>query len=219
MTADVAHELRNPLAVQKAQLEAMMDGVYPISAENLQAALDQNTLLTRLVGDLRTLALAEAGELTLEQVEIDPGLLLARVVERHRPLAEKRNIQLTLVSNGGKAGYLLGDPDRLDQILGNLLSNAFRYTPDGGQITLELVPSGTSIGMMIHDSGPGIPDDALPHIFERFYRADKSRSRQEGGTGLGLAIARLLTQLMGGTIMVENHPSGGAIFTLQFPKA
>lgn len=219
MTADVAHELRNPLAVQKAQLEAMMDGVYPISAENLQAALDQNTLLTRLVGDLRTLALAEAGELTLEQVEIDPGLLLVRVVERHRPLAEKRNIQLTLVSNGGQAGYLIGDPDRLDQILGNLLSNAFRYTPDGGQITLELVPSGTSIGMMIHDSGPGIPDDALPHIFERFYRADKSRSRQEGGTGLGLAIARLLTQLMGGTIMAENHPSGGAIFTLQFPKA
>ena len=98
MTADVAHELRNPLAVQKAQLEAMMDGVYPISAENLQAALDQNTLLTRLVGDLRTLALAEAGELTLEQVEIDPGLLLVRVVERHRPLAEKRNIQLTPVS-------------------------------------------------------------------------------------------------------------------------
>lgn len=219
MTADIAHELRNPLAVQRANLEALQDGIYPLTAENLQPVLEQNILLGRLVEDLRTLALADAGQLTLECTSVDLASLVGRVTERFRPQADAQQVSLSVQALSGAASEasLWADPMRLEQILINLLSNALRFTPQGGKIELALAAGPAGFRVSIHDSGPGIPEQALPHIFERFYRVDRSRSRSEGGSGLGLAIAKQLSQAHGGSLSAANHPQGGAVFTLTLP--
>ncbi|MEW5869417.1 MAG: ATP-binding protein [Chloroflexota bacterium] len=216
MTADIAHELRNPLAVQLANLEALQDGIYPLTPESLQPILEQNQLLNRLVEDLRTLALAESGQLKLERLPTDLAALAGRMVERFRPQAESQGVSLQLAVET-TPGTVLADPMRLEQILSNLLSNALRYTPQGGQVRLELARQAQQAQLVVADSGPGIPPEALAHIFERFYRADRSRSRAEGGTGLGLAIARQLAEAQGGTLSAANQPQGGAAFTLRLP--
>jgi signal transduction histidine kinase len=227
MTADIAHELRNPLAVQRANLEALQDGIYPLTAENLEPILAQNQLLTRLVEDLRTLALAEAGQLHLECVPTDLADLVQRVVERFSAQANLRGVVLETGRESGATPpenppRLIVDPGRVEQILGNLLSNALRYTPEGGSIKIGLSPlpangQPQAVLLTVQDSGPGIPQEALPHLFERFYRVDRSRSRLEGGTGLGLAIARQLAEAHGGDLKAANHPQGGAVFTLTLP--
>ncbi|HNT25056.1 MAG TPA: ATP-binding protein [Anaerolineales bacterium] len=219
MTADIAHELRTPLSVQRANLEAMQDGLYPLNAESLQPVLEQNLLLSRLVDDLRTLALADAGQLTLERVPTDFPALVGRVVGRFQAQAAAHRINLVYTPGPAPAPVqLLLDPMRIEQVLNNLLSNALRHTPDGGRIELDLSAEGGaapgSIRLAVHDSGAGIPSESLPHLFERFYRADKSRARQEGGSGLGLTIARQLAQAHGGDLTAANHPQGGAVFTL-----
>lgn len=217
MTADIAHELRTPLAVQRANLEALQDGVYPLTAENLAPVIEQNHLLTRLVEDLRTLALVDAGQIDLERVSTDLAALVSRVVERFQPQAVSQQVKLTILPENPPIPDVMADPIRLEQILTNLLSNAMRYTPTGGQIELALASTPVTVLVRVHDSGPGIPDEALPYIFERFFRVDKSRARAEGGSGLGLAIARQLARAHGGDLTVANHPSGGALFTLILP--
>jgi len=217
MTADIAHELRNPLAVQRANLEALQDGVYPLKPEVLTPLLEQNILLTRLVEDLRTLALVDAGQLRLECTEVDLAQLIQRVVDRFQPQADQRQVVLNLTQLANNTLMIEVDPIRVEQILTNLLSNALRHTPVGGQILIHCQRSASQARVQIWDSGGGIPENALPRIFDRFYRADKSRSREEGGTGLGLAIARQLTEAHGGTLSAENHPQGGALFTLHLP--
>lgn len=217
MTADLAHELRNPLAVQRANLEAMQDGVYPLSTENLEPVLEQNRLLTRLVEDLRTLALADAGQLALECRPTDYPALVQRVVDRFTPSALAKQVKLSLDLPNTPMPPISLDPLRVEQILGNLLSNAIHFTPQGGQISLTLSSAPDAASLSVRDTGPGIPPEALPHLFERFYRADKSRSREGGGTGLGLTIARQLAEAHKGTLTAANHPQGGAVFTFRLP--
>ncbi len=217
MTADIAHELRNPLAVQRASLEALQDGIYPLTPDNLAPALEQNQLLTRLVDDLRTLALADSGQLRLEKTQTNLPDLVRRSLEHYRPQATHRRIEIGFTQFANVIRPLWLDPLRLDQILGNLLSNALRYTPDGGRIELTLSSTDQKVELQVHDSGPGIPPDAITYVFDRFYRADKSRTRSEGGSGLGLAIARQLARAHGGDLSAANHPQGGAIFTLKLP--
>ncbi len=217
MTADIAHELRTPLAVQRANLEALQDGVYPLTAENLAPVIEQNHLLTRLVEDLRTLALADAGQIQLVRTPTDLTSLVKRVVEHFQLQAGSQQVRLNLSPPSNPIPHISADPIRLEQVLTNLLSNAMRYTPADGQIVLTLSSTDGSVRLRIHDSGPGIPEQALPYIFERFYRVDKSRARSEGGTGLGLAIARQLARLHGGDLTATNHVSGGALFTLILP--
>ena len=218
MTADIAHELRTPLAVQRAQLEALQDGIYPLNTENLQPLLDQNRLLSRLVDDLRTLALADAGELSLELAPTDFPALIGRIVERFQPEARTRGVELSFECASVCDNLTLNlDSARIEQILTNLLSNALRYTPAGGRVALTLRCSSRSAELAVQDSGPGISPEDLAHIFERFYRADRARSREDGGTGLGLAIARQLARAHGGDLLAANHPAGGAIFTLKLP--
>lgn len=217
MTADIAHELRTPIAIQRAHLEALQDGVYPLTAENLQPVLDQTELLARLVDDLRTLALADAGELRLEMAPLDLSQLAQRVIERFRPEAEIRGVGLTLASAPPDPVTIQGDANRIEQILNNLLSNALRHTPSGGEVSLRVDLRNGWVETRLTDTGPGIPTESLPRVFERFYRADKSRSREEGGTGLGLAIARQLAVAHGGDIRAANHPEGGAEFTVRLP--
>jgi two-component system OmpR family sensor kinase/two-component system sensor histidine kinase BaeS len=220
LTADIAHELRNPLAVQRANLEALQDGVYPLIPEALTPVLEQNLLLTRLVDDLRTLALVDGGELRLERVPVELDGLVARLVDRFQPQAGLNKVTIDLENNAAASLPVMVsvDPFRVDQILSNLLSNALRYTPEGGRVVVksEASPGGGQVS--VRDSGPGIPPDSIPHVFERFYRADRSRSRAEGGTGLGLAIARKLAEAHGGSLEAANHPGGGALFTLTLPK-
>jgi len=220
MTADIAHELRNPLAVQRANLEALQDGVIPLSSENFDVVLKQNLLLTQMVEDLRTLALADIGQLELESLPTDLNQLLERVVEAYQPNARDRQITLSyeLLDPTVQSVILSVDPIRIEQILNNLLTNAMRFTPAGGRILVSMSSEETRINVSVQDSGPGISTEALPHVFDRFYRADRSRSRSEGGSGLGLTIARYLAEAHRGSLTVSNHPGGGAIFTLILPK-
>ncbi len=221
MTADIAHELRTPLAVQRANLEALQDGVFPLTTENLESILEQNLLLTRLVEDLNTLALVDSGKLELQRSTTSFPELVKRVMDRYQSQAISAGIQLTLQFDPAQDEMILLsiDPLRIEQIIGNLLSNAFRYTPENGRIELRITSSKESVQLTVHDSGEGIPPEALPHIFERFYRADRSRSRALGGSGLGLAIARKLAEAHGGELNAGNHPAGGAVFTLILAKA
>lgn len=221
MTADVAHELRNPLAVMQARVEAILDGVYASTPENLQAVLEQTRLLKRLVDDLSTLALADAGRLHVERKPTDVGELVRQVAEGYRLQADQAGIRLGMsVSLEGVAEARL-DAARVEQILGNLVSNAIRHTPSGGDILVRVEQrSGTDrLVLEVLDSGEGIPPDSLPYVFERFYRADRGRGRHQGGTGLGLAIARKLAEAHGGTLEAANRPEGGARFTLSLPLA
>jgi signal transduction histidine kinase len=216
MTADIAHELRNPLAIQRANLEALQDGVYDLAPENLEPVMEQNKLLTRLVGDLRTLALTDAGELNLQCQALNMVHLVSKVLERFQDFASTRqlSIQNDLPEH---CPPVEADPQRMEQVLVNIIENAIRHTPEGGTIYLEVSCSEQAIAISIRDTGPGIPEAALPHIFERFYRVDRSRSREQGGSGLGLAIARNLVENHAGSLTAENHPDGGAVFNIRLP--
>jgi len=216
MTADIAHELRTPLSVQRAHLEALDDGIYELSLESLKPIEAQNHLLTRLVDDLRTLALVDSGQLELVRTSTDFLALIRRVITGLGPKLADHQIDLQLTLDESCPPLSL-DAQRIEQILHNLLDNALRYTPDGGTISVQCTLVSDQCVLTVHDSGPGIPEDALPLLFERFYRADKSRSRYEGGTGLGLSIARKIAQAHGGDLTAANHPNGGAVFTLRLP--
>ncbi|MDY6873052.1 MAG: ATP-binding protein [Chloroflexota bacterium] len=213
MTADIAHELRNPLAVQRAHLEALQDGVYPLTQENLAQISEQNQQLTRLVNDLRTLALADAGELSLNMRQVDLAAMCADLAARFEPQAAMKNIRITSNCETGSI-TTQGDKERLQQVLDNLMHNALRYTPAGGEVRISLQRQAQSAIFAVHNDGPAISEEALAHLFERFYRGDRARDRASGGTGLGLSIARKLAEAHGGALIGENHPAGGVVFKL-----
>jgi len=216
MTADIAHELRNPLAIQRAHLEALQDGLYPLNQENLAVILEQNQQLTHLVEDLRTLALADAGELALNKRPVDLVSVCNETLARFEPQAKVKEI--TLVGDFAMEKLnSTADKERLQQIFDNLMQNAFRYTPNGGEIKLSLHLHGTTAVLEVFNNGPQISEDALAHLFERFYRGDKARDRASGGTGLGLAIARKLAEAHDGTLTAENSLFGGVVFRLTLP--
>ena len=216
MTADIAHELRNPLAIQRAHLEALQDGVYPLTQENLTLLSEQNQQLTRLVDDLRTLALADAGELSLNVRRVDLAGMCTETALRFQPQADAKQVQLRVVHSAG-ALQALGDRERLRQIVDNLMQNALRYTPEGGRIEIGLARQGDRAVLSVFNNGPALSDEALEHLFERFYRGEKARDRASGGTGLGLAIARKLAEAHGGTLLAENRIGGGVVFKLVLP--
>ncbi|MHC1784163.1 MAG: sensor histidine kinase [Anaerolineaceae bacterium] len=219
MTADIAHELRTPLAVQRAHLEALQDGIYPMDVEHIQVVLDQTVLLSRLVEDLRTLALSDAGELQLQLKELDPVEVAGQTVERFKSQVVGRGIELEMkaLEGGEPCPTLLADADRVEQVLNNLLSNALRHTPDGGKIAVTLACQDQRVIFRVGDSGEGIPPEAMPYVFDRFYRADRARTRHDGGSGLGLAIARQLARAHGGDLTASNPAGGGAEFVLSLP--
>ena len=221
LTADVAHELRNPLHIIQGNLEGILDGVYEPTDEHVAATLDETRALARLVEDLRTLSLAEAGQLPMTWEAVDVADLLADVETSFEGQAEAAGITLSVSSAPGLT--LIGDAGRLDQVLSNLVVNALRHTPAGGAITLRAEPIGLADGrggtrIIVADTGAGIPAEDLPFVFDRFWRGDRARTRSEGaGSGLGLAIARQLVHAHGGHISVESTPGRGATFTLDLP--
>ncbi len=217
-TADLAHELRTPLTVLQGTLEAMVDGVYPADRENLLAAMAQVRTLSRLVEDLRLLSQADAGELTLHKAPLDVGGFLEEVMEAHRSAAQERRISLAL-ERPAALPLVLGDRDRLAQVMGNLLSNALRHTPPEGRITVRVTDRGREVVVAVADNGPGVPPEDLPHLFERFWRRDPSRQRATGGSGLGLSIARHIVEAHGGHIWAEPTPGGGLTVAFTLPPA
>ena len=217
LMTDIAHELRTPLAVQQAHLEALQDGVYPLTPENLAPVVEQNHLLARLVRDLRTLTLADTGQLPLERDALDVRTWLPRVVETFRAAAQQRGMALD-VALPSESAWVHADAARLEQILHNLLANALRHTPPGGRIEVRAAVAGDEVHIQVRDTGPGLPPGEEERVFERFYRLDKSRARTSGGSGLGLSIARSLARAHGGDLTAANHPQGGAVFTLRLPR-
>ena len=217
MAADIAHELRTPLAVVQGTVDGMLDGIIEPDRENLTSIKEEINLLTRLVTDLRTLSLAEAGQLRLDLEPTDLGMLVRRSVARIEPQCRQKGVDCRI--EGASAGLVAAiDPERMQQVMGNLLENALRYTPTGGRIAVSVYAdkAGTAT-ISVADSGQGIADEDLPYVFDRFYRADQSRSRKSGGSGLGLAIVKQLVEAHGGTVQVESSPGQGARFTISLP--
>jgi len=216
MTADVAHELRTPLSVIRGKLEGILDGVYPATEEHIAPVLASTEVLTQLVEDLRLLALAEARQLSLDLRPVDIGPLIRDAHVNFGPLAEDRGIALVLDVDDG-APQVQGDRQRLSQVLSNLITNAIRHTPEGGAVTMRSVATERSVVVEVADTGVGIPSDDVEHVFERFWRGDRSRSRESGGSGLGLAIAREMVLLHGATIEAESEAGQGTTFRVIFP--
>jgi len=218
MTADIAHELRTPLSVILSHTEAIKDGVFESSEETFQIIHDETMRLNTMVEDLRTLSLAETGELSITPRKVAPKELLNQSMAAHAPRAQQKNIKLDLQFVDGLPEIEV-DPDRMAQVFGNLIDNALRYTPPGGCIVLSAARSSEGVELRVKDNGPGIESEELAHIFDRFYRVDKSRQRDKGGSGLGLAIAKSIVERHGGEISAESKLSEGVTFIIEFPVA
>lgn len=216
MIQDIAHELRTPLTVIQGDLQAILEGVFASTPEAITSIHEESQRLSRLVNDLRELSLAEAGELTLSRRLMNINELIRQTATVTQPQLEGKGLKLKveLPEEPVEANV---DPDRIGQVLVNLLSNAQRYTPDGGQITVRLWQQDGKACVSIADTGPGIAPEDLPHVFERFWRADRARARASGGSGLGLSIAKQLVEAHGGQIWVESSPGHGTTFTFTLP--
>jgi two-component system sensor histidine kinase BaeS len=211
LLADVTHELRTPLAVVQGNLEAIIDGIHPADETHLSAILDETRVLTRLVEDLRTLALSEAGSLSLHREPTDLAILAADVATAFETTAGTAGIEID--ADVDESLPLLDiDPVRIREVLSNLVANAIRHTPTGGTIRISGTLDGASVELVVSDSGSGIEPDLLPHVFERF-----TRSASTGGSGLGLAIARGLVELHGGTIAAASRPGEGTRIEVRLP--
>ena len=227
MLADIAHELRTPLTVMRGRLEGIMDGIYPADENSIGPALEESYLLERLVEDLRLLTLAESHQLTFEKHELDLIEIARRSISMFQAEADEKKINLSLVTSLERA-LQFADPLRTEQVIGNLLSNALLYVPEGGKVWVEIAQShsgtglnspGNRVDVSINDNGPGVPEADLPFIFNRFWRGEKSRARQTGGAGLGLAITKLLVEGQGGKIVAQVLPGGGLQVRVSFPAS
>jgi len=215
LIADVAHELRTPLANVRGYLEALRDGVVAPDRELFASLYEEAVLQQRVVDDLQELALAEAGALVYHRSRVDVGELLEVSRTAHQAVADAAGVRLSVAAEA--ATYAHGDPDRLRQVLGNVVANAVRATPPGGRVELRTVRSGSEAVVTISDTGAGIAPEHLPHVFDRFWRADPARERRTGGSGLGLAIARQIVSDHGGTIEVASEVGKGTSFTIRLP--
>jgi len=212
LLADISHELRTPLTVIEGNLEGLLDGVYPRDDEHLGLALEETRVLARLVEDLRAFALAEDVGLSLARTATDLGELAGDVIGSFAAQAGARNVAI-LLDAAPDLPRVEVDPERIRQVLTNLLSNALRYAPQGGIVRVRVAPDGPArLAVAVADAGPGIKEGDLPHIFERFYKSQDSR-----GTGLGLAIARSLVVAHGGEITASSVPGQGATLRFTLP--
>ncbi len=218
MVADVAHELRTPLSNIRGYLEAVRDRVLQPDAQVVDSLHEEAMLLARLVDDLQELALAEAGQIKLAPRPADIGSLIEKALAALRPQLVTKGVEAKVSLPDGLPEVEV-DPERIGQVLHNLLDNALHYTPAGGEISITATKEGNEVEVRVRDSGPGIAPEHLPYVFERFYRADPSRARATGGAGLGLAIVRQLVQAHGGHVRAESETGRGATFTFTLPVA
>jgi two-component system sensor histidine kinase BaeS len=208
----VSHELRTPLSNIRGWLEATQDGVAELDPALTISLVEEAMLLQHIVDDLQQLALADAGKLRLHLEPVDVADLVEQIATVHRAAAAGLTVEVTGRPN------LDADPVRLRQAVGNLLANAVHYTPAGGRVSLRAYADGDDVLIEVADTGPGIAPEHLPYVFDRFWRAEKSRSRQTGGSGLGLAIVRQLAEAHAGSATVRSEPGRGATFVLRLPR-
>jgi len=218
MTADIAHELRTPLSVILGHTEAIRDGVMLPSQESFEIIHDEILRLSSMIEDLRLISLVDAGELSFDPRPYAPLKLLDEIKAAFAPKAKQKSIDI-IVDIAAPPNDINLDPDRMTQVLGNLMENALRYTPEGGQIILSAENlTGEVVEMRIKDTGQGVEPEELEHLFDRFYKGDKSRSREEGSSGLGLAIAKSIVEGHGGTIHAKSKPGHGMTFIIRLPQ-
>ncbi len=214
MLADVSHELRTPITVIQGNVEGILDGMYPADEARLKSILEETQILSRLVDDLRTMALAESGSLQLRREPIDLAPLICEVVTGFESQAKEKNIQIEL--SLADVGDMSIDPLRVREVLNNILSNALRYTPGGGKVTVNLTESGSDVEggatVFVQDSGEGIEATDLAHVFDRFYKSSDS-----GGMGLGLSIAKYIIEAHGGKIWAESEMGMGTKISFTLP--
>jgi two-component system, OmpR family, sensor histidine kinase BaeS len=215
--ADVSHELRTPLAVLSGELEALEDGVRPLTRDSLASLRAEVNALGKLVDDVNQLALADSGALAYRKQTLDVVPLVAQALESHRDRLAERSLALETAWQG--AAPVFGDADRLRQMFRNLLENSARYTDPGGRVRVAARRDGERVVVEFEDSAPGVPPEALPQLFERFYRVDESRSRTNGGSGLGLAICRSIAAAHGGDIAASPSSLGGLRIAVSLPVA
>jgi two-component system, OmpR family, sensor histidine kinase BaeS len=216
---DVSHELRTPLSTLQGYMEGLMDGVVEPSGETWALLYMEAERMRRLVDDLGKLSQVEAGRLDLHVVTASPEEIVGRTVEGMIPVYAEKGVRLESAVPA-RTPHVLVDADRAVQVLTNLLSNALRYTPRGGRVSVEVQTRDGDVLFKVSDTGAGIAPEHLPRVFERFYRVEKSRSREGGGSGLGLAISRALVEAMGGRIWAESEgPGKGATFVFTLPAA
>jgi two-component system sensor histidine kinase BaeS len=209
--AEVTHELRTPLAVLQSGLEAQVDGIHPRDERHLGSLVEETQVLGRLIDDLHTLALADAGRLTLHYEPVSPRALVEDAIASQAALAGRRRITLT-AEVVGDVPEVEADPTRLRQVLTNLLSNAVRHSPEGGSVRVGVEATSGDVRFSVTDTGPGIPSERLTHLFERAAPSAGSR-----GSGLGLSIAHDLVRAHGGAIQAANEPGGGATVSFEIP--
>lgn len=214
LLTDISHELRTPLAVLQGTLEGMLDGIYPRDNEHLAAGLEETRTLARLIDDLRTLATAESAGLQLTTAPVDLAELARDTLAAFNDQAAAAGVTLAFTAEAGPAAVVEADSERMRQVLNNLIGNALRYTPRGGAVRLRTYAAGDDrVGLAVEDTGTGISEEDLPHIFDRFYKSKDSR-----GTGLGLAIAKSLVQAHGGEIAAESEPGRGTTIRIVLPR-
>jgi signal transduction histidine kinase len=219
LIADAAHELRTPLATLDAYLEGLVDGIREPSPETWELLSAQTARLGRLADDIALASRAEEGQLPLHPVPVAASQLVASAVQAARPGYDAKGVQLSEWLPA-ELPDMIADPERLAQVLGSLLDNALRHTPPGGQVTVSTGAPAHDLMITVTDTGEGIAAEHLPHIFERFYRADAGRDRTRGGSGIGLTIARALVAAHGGTLSAASDgPGTGARFTITLPLA
>jgi signal transduction histidine kinase len=216
MTADIAHELRTPLSIIVGHLDAVDEGVLPANAQTIGIMREEAARLARLIDDLRTLSLADAGELSLERTTVKPGAMLRRSAAAHQPAALAAGIELA-VEAAPDLPPVSVDAERMAQVLGNLLDNAMLQVPRGGRIVLAARRADDGVELRVRDNGPGIPPEDLGLVFERLYRSNASRQRYARGSGLGLAIAKSLVEAHGGSIRAESTPGAGTTMVVTLP--
>lgn len=219
LIGNVAHELRTPLTALAGYLEGMMDGLFPADPEIYDSMYREVRRLHRLIDDLQTLSRVEAGDIHLDMVTFPLSTSIQQVASQLRPQAEGKDLSLN-TNLPEEDPVVCADPDRVVQILVNLVGNAIRYTPEGGSIHVRVTPARHTVDITVEDTGIGIPVEALPYLFERFFRVDSSRSRSSGGSGIGLTISRHLAWAMGGELTASSPGEGkGSTFTFTLPLA
>lgn len=215
LTADVAHELRTPISILGSYLEAMNDGIWEATPERLASCQEEVARIGKLVGDLEQLTKIEGDNLRLEKSELDLYILIEKTISAFEAELKDKSLVATI---GGSRPLVSADYDRIKQLIANLLSNSIKYSRPDKAIHFELFDTDDTAGFSIRDRGTGIAEEDLPYIFERFYRADKSRNRASGGSGIGLTIVKAIVEAHGGRVTVESKLNEGSVFTVTLPK-